>query len=181
MDDEKILIKKAKEGDSDAYGKIYQKYFQKIYRYCQFNTENTELAKDICQESFVKAWKKIKDFSTEGEWSMQAFLFAIARNLIIDHSRRKKELAIEKFEELPDKIDLYEDIDRKDEIKKIRTALSKLDEQDQQIVILRYFEDMSSQDVAQILGIKDGALRVRTYRVMQKLKDIYESLYGKRN
>jgi RNA polymerase sigma-70 factor (ECF subfamily) len=181
MEDEKILIKKAQKGDKQAYGEIYKKYFQKIYRYCKFNTNNEELAKDICQESFVKAWKKIKDFKTEGQWSIQAFLFTIARNLIIDFSRKKKEYALDQAENVAAITDLYEDLDKKNEIEQVRNALSKLDDLERQIIILRYFEEMPSAEVAKILNVNDGALRVRTYRVMQKLKDIFEALYGKRN
>ncbi len=177
MEDEKTLIKRAQKGDLEAFGTIYKKYFQKLYRYCKFNTKNDEHAKDICQETFVKALKKIKDFKTDGQWSIQAFLFTIARNLIIDATRKKKEFALEEFENLPDQSDLYEEQDRKDDIKRVRTVLSKLEEVERQIILLRYFEEMSSQEVAHILGIKDGALRVRTFRVMQKMKDIFEALY----
>ncbi len=181
MEDEKLLIKKAQKGDTEAYGVIYKKYFQKLYRYCKFNTKSDEHAKDICQESFVKAWKKLKDFKTEGQWSIQAFLFTIARNLIIDATRKKKEFALEEFESLPDEKDLYEEIDRKQDITRVRNVLSKLEDFERQIILLRYFEEMSSQEVAHILGVKDGALRVRTFRVMQKMKDIFETLYGTRN
>lgn len=181
MNEEENLIKKAQKGDADAYGELYKKYFQKIYRYCKFNTDNNEVAKDICQESFVKAWKKLKDFKTEGNWSLQSFLFTIARNLIIDRVRKKKEYALEQFEELPSEYDLYEEVDKGQDVQRVREVLSKLEDMDRQIIILRYFEEMSSQEVAAILGIKDGALRVRTFRVMQKMKDIFEALYGKRN
>ncbi|MDO8269143.1 MAG: RNA polymerase sigma factor [Candidatus Levybacteria bacterium] len=179
--EDKDLVERAQRGEKDAFGLLYQKYFQKIFRYCKINLKNEELAKDICQESFVKAYKKLKDFKTDGQWSIQAFLFTIARNLIIDHSRRKKEASIEDYENLQSMEDPYEDSERRENIQKIRTVLSKLEEVDRQIVILRYFEEMPSLEVAKILGIKDGALRVRTFRVMQKVKDIYESLYGQKN
>ena len=68
-----------------------------------------------------------------------------------------------------------------DGVQRVREVLSKLEDIDRQIILLRYFEEMSSQEVAKILGLKDGALRVRTFRVMQKMKDIFEALYGKRN
>lgn len=181
MEDEKTLIKKAQKGDTQAYGIIYKKYFQKLYRYCKFNTKNDEHAKDICQESFVRAWKKLKDFKTDGQWSIQAFLFTIARNLIIDATRKKKEFALEEFENLDDGSDLYEEHDRQQDIVKVRTVLSKLDDIERQIILLRYFEEMPSAEVSHILGMKDGALRVRTFRVMQKMKDIFEALYGTRN
>lgn len=181
MEEDKQLIELAKKGNKEAFGKIYTKYFQKIYRYCKFNTSSEQLAQDICQESFVKAYKKLSSFTTDGQWSIQAFLFAITRNLIIDNSRKKKEANIEDFENLEGTYDIYEQFEKQDNIKKVRYALSKLNEEDRQIIILRYFEDMSSFEVAKILDINDGALRVRTHRVIQKLKDIYDRLYGKRN
>lgn len=179
--EDKELIEKAKKGDKQAFGFIYQKYFQKIFRYCKFNTKNEEVAKDICQESFVKAYKKLKDFKTDGNWSIQSFLFTIARNLIIDDSRKKKESNLEDFENLESSEDLYEANEKKENIKKVRSVLLKLDEIERQIVILRFFEELSFQEISKILKIKDGALRVRTFRVMNKLKDLFESMYGKQN
>ena len=88
---------------------------------------------------------------------------------------------IDDYENLQSHEDLFEEIEKKENIKKIRNVLSKLDDVERQIIILRYFEEMDSKEVAQIIGIQDGALRVRTSRVMQKLKVIFEGLYGTRN
>lgn len=179
--DESQLIEKAKNGDKIAFGHLYQKYFQKIYRYCKINLYDDELAKDICQESFVRAYKKLKDFKIDGQWSIQAFLFAIARNLIIDFTRKKKNFNIDNFENLESSENLYDEFEKSQNIKKVKNILSKLKEEEKQIVILRYFEELPSQEVAKILKINDGALRVRTFRLMQKMKDLYESLYGRNN
>lgn len=175
------LIEKAKQGDKEAFGKIYELYYKKIFRYCSFNTYDREIAQDICQEIFVKAWNKIKDFKMEANWSIQAFLFAIARNLIIDRTREKKEVNVEQFEEIESSEDLYEELNKKTDVENISNALSKLDEIERQIIILRFFEEMDSKEVAKILKIKDGALRVRQGRILQKLKDIMEVLYGRTN
>lgn len=179
--EDKELVKRAQKGDKEAFGSIYKKYFQKVYRYCKFNVTHDELAKDISQETFVKAYKKIESFKMDGQWSIQAYLFAIARNLIIDNSRKKKEANIDELENLVDATDLINDFDRRENVKKVQNVLSKLDETDRQIVILRYFEELPSQEVAKILGIKDGALRVRTFRIMQKIKEIFKKLYGASN
>ncbi|MGE5041970.1 MAG: RNA polymerase sigma factor [Candidatus Levyibacteriota bacterium] len=176
----KDLIQKAQSGDRNAFGEIYQLYYKKIYRYCSFNVYDAAAAQDICQETFVKAWIKVKDFKMEkADWSFQAFLFAIARNLIIDRSRAKKEYALEAYEELESDEDHYEALDKKADIERVRTAISKLEEVERQIVILRFFEEMDSKEVANILKIKDGALRVRQSRVLSKLKNIMEVLSSK--
>lgn len=182
MEELKSLVQKAQKGDREAFSEIYKLYFAKIYKYCKFNTNDDSEAQDICQETFVKAWKNIKKFDSERpDWSIQAFLFTIARNLIIDGSRRKKELHLEEYLEIETNEDFYENIDRKNNIDLVKEALSKLEEIERQIIILRYFEEMDTKQIANILGIKDGALRVRLHRTMDKLKQITQNLYGKRN
>lgn len=182
MKDLEKIIKKAQEGDKDAFGEIYKRFYKKIYRYCMFNTENEKIAQDICQESFVKAWKSMKNFKTNDKnWSIQAYLFKIARNLIIDASRKKKEVSIDKYEYLKSSENLYENLERKQDLEKIRFALKKLSEEEKQIIILRYFEDMDTKEIAKIVNIKDGALRVRIHRVLAKLKDIVEIYDRKSN
>lgn len=182
QDDLKVLIKKAQDGDKESFGKLYKEYYKKIYRYCSFNCYDALVAEDICQETFVKAWKNLKSFKTDQEnWSLQAFLFKIARNLIIDRSREKRNVSIEDHEEIEEVIDLYGDFDRQNDVNKVRRAISKLEELERQIVVLRFFEELDSKEVAKILHINDGALRVRQGSIMQKLIDIIEALYGNRN
>ncbi|MFI5265552.1 MAG: RNA polymerase sigma factor [Candidatus Levyibacteriota bacterium] len=182
MGDLKTAIQRAQDGNREAYGEIYKLYYKKIFRYCSFNTRDNSAAQDICQETFVKAWKKIKDFNMErADWSFQAFLFAIARNLIIDRTREKKEYSLEAYEDIETNEDYYEALDKKNDAQKLKKALSKLDEVERQIIMLRYFEEMGSKEVANILEIKEGALRVRQSRILQKLKNIMEVLYGSKN
>jgi RNA polymerase sigma-70 factor, ECF subfamily len=176
------LIKEAKKGNRRAFGEIYNLYFVKIFRYTKFNINDETEAEDITQETFVKAWKNIEKFDVEREnWSIQAFLFTIARNLIIDRSRKKKELHLEEYLEIESTENIYESIERKNNIDLIKSALSKLEETDRQIIILRFFEEMETREIANILGINDGALRVRLHRAMDKLRIVVEGINGKRN
>jgi RNA polymerase sigma-70 factor (ECF subfamily) len=168
------LIILAQEGDRDSYGKIYGIFYKRIYRYCHFNTQNRELSQDICQETFIKAWRAIPSFSIKKGGSLQAFFFRIARNLIIDNARKKKTASLENYENLASKEDLAENLDRKDENKKLKEAMAKLTEADKQIIILHYFEEMSGSEIAKVVGIREGALRVRTHRIIKKLKDFME-------
>lgn len=179
--EDKDLVERAQKGEKDSFGRLYEKYFQKIYRYCKINLKNEELAKDITQESFVKAYKKLKDFKTDGQWSFQSFLFTIARNLIIDHARRKKEVNIDEFESIATAEDLYDHVEKGENVAQIQSVLEKLADVERQIIILRYFEEMSFSEVAKILHTNEGAIRVRTFRIMQKIKDIFDTMYGTRN
>jgi RNA polymerase sigma-70 factor (ECF subfamily) len=173
MDDLSQLIERAQEGDKDAYGQIYTLFYKRIFRFCKFNTRDGNIAQDICQETFLKAWKALPNFSQKGG-SLQAFLFKIARNLIIDLSRKKKEVALENYDRADPKQDLGERIEKQEDVERVRSALSWLEEEDRQIIVLRYFEDMTTYEVAKIVGIREGNLRVRTHRILKKLKEIME-------
>lgn len=172
------LIKKAQGGDKDAFGKLYELFYKRIYRYCKFNLGREEAAEDICQETFLKAWKSLRSFSIKRGGTFQAFLFKIARNLIIDLSRKKKEYSIDEYLEISSDQELEQDFDAKEQERIMRHALLKLDETDRQIILLRYFEEMDSRDVAEVIGVRDGALRVRTHRILRKLRKILGS-YGR--
>ena len=129
-----------------------------------------DLAEDVCQETFIRAWKSLPTYVVTETGTFQAFLYRIARNLIIDLSRKKKEFSIDYHTEIESDEDFTEDIDRQEKIEHVKKALAKLNEVDRQIVILRYFEELSHQEVAKIIGIKEGALRVRTMRLLEKIK-----------
>src|SRR5437868_6275116 len=124
--DLEALIHKAKDGDHKAYGEIYKLFYKRIYRYCHINVYDEEIAADICQETFVKAWKSLSGFSLKNGGSLQAYLFRIARNLIIDLSRKKKEVSIEFAENAETIEDFAKDLDRFDEAHKLNQALGEL-------------------------------------------------------
>ena len=174
MENEITIIEKAQRGDKDAFGELYAYYFPRIHRYCKANIYKEHLAADICQETFLKAWKALPSFQHTKEGTFQAYLFRIARNLLIDLSRRKKEFSLEFYEELESDEDFTETIDREDEVKKMKKVLGQLPEKDRHILMLRYFEDLSHKETAKIVGINEGALRVRTSRLLKKLKELLQ-------
>ena len=71
MEELKLLVERATSGDRNAFSEIYKSYVKKVYRYCKFNTYDEQTAQDICQEAFVRAWKKIKEFKVDDpNWSI---------------------------------------------------------------------------------------------------------------
>lgn len=172
MEDLEKLLLSAQKGDKNAFGKIYNLFMKRIYRYCYLNSGRIEAAEDICQETFIKAWKSLPSFSLFKGGSFQAFLFRIARNCIIDLSRKKKELPLENALEV-ETVERVEDcVDREERISQVRQALSALREEEKHLVVLRFFEELSFNEISKILDIKEGALRVKTHRILIKLKDV---------
>ena len=172
MENETELIEKAKTGDKDAFGTLYKYYFPRLYRYCKANIYKDELAADICQESFLKAWKALPTFTLKNGGTFQAFIYRIARNIMIDLSRKKKEFSLAIYEEIETDDDLVSKMERTENIDKVKRMLAKLPDKDRQILILRYFEDMSHKETAKIIGIREGALRVRSTRLLKRVKEL---------
>jgi len=175
MDNLSVLVARAQRGDKDAFGELYQLFYRKIYRYCLIHTNDIQLAQDICQETFVRAWKAMPSFSEKNGGTFQAFLFKIARNQLIDNSRKKKESRLADYQNLEDRENLEERVYRHDAIDKVRKALGKLNEIERQIITLHYFEDFSGEEIARVVGMNEGAVRVRTHRVLVKLKEILQA------
>lgn len=174
MDEISQCVIKAQKGDKNAFGILYKQYYIRIYRYCCINLYSNQTADDVCQEVFIRAWKALPKFKITSEGTFQAFLFRIARNLIIDLSRKKKAIPIDSVGEISKEDNLIEGIAQKEDIEKVKKALDKLGDTDKQIIILRYFEELSHSEAAKILHMKEGALRVRTIRLLKKLKELIE-------
>lgn len=168
------LVIKSQNGDKEAYGKIYNIFLKRIYRFIYYQIRDHETAQDITQTTFIKTWKSISSFSFD-KGSFESFLFKIAKNLTIDHFRKKKNVSFEVTGDIASKEDIEEIVTRDEESETVRLAISKLEKVDKQIIILRYFEELPTLDIAEIVGIRDGALRVRIHRILKKLKDHMES------
>lgn len=166
------LLQKACKGNKEAYGAIYKLYYRKIYRWCRINLKTAEAAEDLAQETFLKAWHALPSFSYGRGSSVQAFLFKIARNGLIDLSRKKKEFALDAAVEIESGEDIEEELDRKSSIESVQKALAKLPADDRQMVVLRFFEEMSNKEIAQVVGSNEGAVRVRLHRILKKLKEL---------
>src|SRR5438067_271188 len=134
MEDLETIIYKAQSGDIQAFGQIYQLFYKRIFRFCQIHLESDETAADICQETFIKAWKALPGFSLNRGGSLQAFLFKIARNLLIDFSRKKRESKLEAAQEVETHEDFASQVDQRDEEIKLHKALNKLAVMDRQII-----------------------------------------------
>lgn len=158
---------------------IYIKYSDKIYRYLYLQTRNPYLAEDITAEVFLRAWKNWEKIKQD---YIQALLFKIAKNILIDYWRKqkeKKEFSLETsieegFEPSYDE-DLVETIAKSDTIKDVQQAIVLLPENLREVVILRFIEELSAREAAEIIGTTEGNIRVLQYRALIKLKEIFES------
>jgi len=161
------LIEKARKGDAKAFGTIYELWVDNIYRFTYLKTKDEDVAEDLTAEVFLKAWKGLKTFQPRTEVKFSTWLFAIARNCIIDYYRTTRQSL--SLEDLPEIADL-ESVDLYSEQTQVQDALLKIKPEYRQVLTLRYVEDVSIPRSAQIMKKKEGNIRALTNRALAALK-----------
>jgi len=147
---------------------IYITYSDKIYRYLYWHLGDVYLAEDLTSEVFLKVFKNLRKFK---DGYVQAWIYRIAKNLLIDHYRKKKTKSLEELQEVAVDDQIIEKLSKDESAKKLREAVSKLPDNLKEVVILRFFEEMSASQVAEILDITDGNVRILQFRALKKLKE----------
>jgi len=169
---EKKLVLRAQKGDSEAFGVLYSWYLDAIYRYVYFRVDTTATAEDLTEEVFVRAWEALPTYEIR-KYPFKSWLYRIAHNLVIDHRRKQQPVAVddEVLHTIASPVNLPEEVvvDVQDTEALLR-AVHKLDEEEQQVVILRFVEGLSHKEVAEIIGKSEEASRVIQYRTIQRLQ-----------
>jgi RNA polymerase sigma-70 factor (ECF subfamily) len=158
----------------EKFAKAYDQHADAIFRHCYLRVYDRELARDLMQETFTKAWKYYAESEEEIE-NLKALLYKIATNLIIDHSRRPASKNTESLEDLVEiglepgedrSESLNDELDAKEALK----VLSYLKEEFREILMLRYLSDLSIKQTAQALSISENLVSVRLNRALQELR-----------
>jgi RNA polymerase sigma-70 factor (ECF subfamily) len=175
MADEARLVKHAKSGDSEAFGVLYDGYFERIYRYVYFRVAEAQTAEDLASQVFLKAWENLGRYKPSGA-PFLAWLYTIARNAVIDHYRTRKEtVALEDALGLSsDGLAPDEQAELHFETEAIRKAMQTLTQDQQQVLVLKFISGMSTDEIAHQLGKRSGAVRALQMRALQALSKIME-------
>lgn len=159
--------------EENKFLEAYEKYSDAIFRHCYFRLNaDRERAKDMAQETFLRAWKYISEGKKVD--NIRAFLYRVATNLIIDHVRKKNffslEMIIEKGGE-PEMSGELERIRNKTDLNILLKSLQKLKERERQVIVLRYIDDLSLAEISEVTGDSEGAIATRIHRSVKKLKE----------
>lgn len=166
------LIAQAVIGDKAAFGSLYERYLEQIYRYIYYRVYNHQEAEDLTETVFLKAWealpkskKKVKNF--------RAWIYRIAQNLVIDYKRATPHVSLEQ-EKVPEKDVLELDglVEKKQENQRLALAIMQLEAPSQQVIVLRFINQLSHAETAEILELKEGHVRVLQYRALQRLREL---------
>lgn len=175
--DARVLMKLAKEGDAGAFGRLYELYFTPVYRYIYFRVNNRREAEDLAQVVFLKAYKSVGSFKEMGKEPL-AYFFTIARNAIIDCSRKKREILMEDWE-LRSKAgdsreNIHEEVEKQEFCREVHEAIGSLTEDQQEVVVLKFINDLSNMEIARITGKTEEAIRQSQCRALKNLRKLFE-------
>lgn len=168
-------VARAREGSEEAFVHIYDHFIDKIFRFVTFRIADRELAKEITSEIFFEAWQGLKRYDPKRKIKFSTWLFTIARYSIIDQYRRRRieTVSLDNAAELRNEnYDLHEKVIAKGELAAVQHHLSKLPEIQQTVLHLRYLEELSYAEIADIIKKSEGNTRIVAKRALDKLRKI---------
>lgn len=178
---EKILFSRLKNKDKEAFIKAYDLYVDNIYRFIYFKVGSKEEAQDLSSAVFLKAWNHIQTNSLTDFKTLKALLYKIARNVIIDYYRennKKNFFSIDdensQTDVMDDNQDLATKIETAFEFSLVEKKLTDLKDEYREIIILRFMEELSIGEIAEILNKSKGNVRILTYRALKALRELME-------
>ncbi|MFZ3057873.1 MAG: RNA polymerase sigma factor [Minisyncoccales bacterium] len=181
--DVKELVERAQNKDRDAFGSLFDLYYDKVLNYVFRRVLNTEYAKDITSNTFLKALKNLDQFEwRNGPFSFSGWIFKIATNEVNQYFRKQNryKLIIDDpdFKELGDNNKIAEEIEKKIDNDKhlliLNKAIKQLKPIYQDILHLKYFEEMSYEEISQVLNKNESTIRVYSKRAKEELRIILE-------
>lgn len=174
-------LSRLKSGDREAFIKAYDDFADDLYRFAYFKLGSEEEAKDLVSVIFLKTWNYIQTNSLKDSKTLRALLYKIARNAIIDHYRDKGLSSSISLEDAPQALEVPDDsqnqedlIDQKADLELIREKLMLLKDEYREVIIWRFIEDLSMDEIANITGKKKGNIRVLLHRAITALKELLE-------
>jgi RNA polymerase sigma-70 factor (ECF subfamily) len=157
----------------------YEKYIAPIFRFIYFRVKNHQEAEDLTQTVFLKAWKGIGKYKKQNN-PFSSWLYTIARNTIIDYWKKKKELNLDEgvSDILDDGSNVLQEIENESDFQQIMESIIVLTEDQQEIIILKFIEDLSNKEISEILSKNEDAVRQLQSRALKSLKNILEEKYA---
>jgi RNA polymerase sigma-70 factor, ECF subfamily len=174
---EEETLARASKGDRDAFGQLYERYMERIFNYVYYRTGNTHDAEDLTARVFQRAMNHIKNYTDRGV-PFSAWLYRIAHNLVANWHRdrsRKQEIPLDDMPILPSKGDHPEkNLVRSQEQDALLRMIRKLPGERQNLLILKFVENMSNAEIGQIMGRSEGAVKSLYHRTLLALRDQLE-------
>lgn len=154
----------------EDFGELYDELFPKIYRFLYYRTNEKEIAEDLTGQTFLKAVEKFHKFSPQ-KGDFVAWLYRIAKNTLIDHYRtNKKTSSLEEIIGLSTDENIPDNTQKQLNLEELQEALKMLNDIQREVVILRVWDDLPYQEIAEIIGKSEANCKMIMSRAVQKLQ-----------
>jgi RNA polymerase sigma-70 factor, ECF subfamily len=171
------LMALAQDGDAEAFGELYERYAQSVYRFLSAHLNDRLDAEDLTEEVFLRVWRTLPKYNEQGV-PILAYFFRIARNALIDHYRRTsrsgKQMPLDAspiIDKNPDPGDVA--LSRM-EHQEIRSILDQLSEDYRNVLVLRFLSELTPGETAHVMGRTEGAVRILQHRALAALRDLID-------
>lgn len=178
LTEQQALLDRAIRAEPGALGILYDQYVDKIYAYIYHRVGSAELAEDLTGQVFMRMLEAVR---TGAGWrtSFSGWLYRIAHNLVVDHYRRKRRASFVDIDDAAPALAVTGDpvhlTESEFERERLRAALAKLTEEQAQVITLRFLEDLSIAEVAEIMDKTEGAVKALQYRAVLALRRVMQT------
>jgi RNA polymerase sigma-70 factor (ECF subfamily) len=174
---EQVVINQAQRGDEEAVTLLYETHVDAIFEYVRYRVDSKSTAEDLTSEVFLRMVRGLANYQSQGV-PFRAWLFRIAANLVIDHYRQRK-----KGSDVPllddyasDDTDPFERLADSENQLRLQVAIRALPETYQDLLLLRFVENLPHTEIAKIMNKSAAALRAMQYRALKSLAEQFERL-----
>jgi RNA polymerase sigma factor (sigma-70 family) len=169
---------KVKSGDLDKMALLFQRYHRPLFGFLYHMSGHQESSQDMVQSVFYRMLKSRQTFTGNGEF--KTWMYHIARNVLSDHFKKNRRTAFSDISGLEEKMsaDLRTEelVEKKMAVQALRKALTTLSPESREILVLSRFQELKGAEIAEILNISVGAVKVRIHRAISQLKILYMEL-----
>ncbi|HXI03535.1 MAG TPA: sigma-70 family RNA polymerase sigma factor [Candidatus Saccharimonadales bacterium] len=175
--EEQELFRRLQNGDTEAVRLLFERYHSRVYRICLHYTGNAEDARDIAQETFVRAFRGIRQF--RGDSALATWLTRIAMNLCLN-LRRDQRTAANLLDQRVDHIRKNmppvvprgpeEQLNRREMAEKIRALINKLPRRERMAFVLKFYNDMKIREISEAMGISEGTVKSFLHRALVTMR-----------
>ncbi len=169
------LVSLAQAGDGEAFGQLYDRYIDSVYRFIYYRVNDRALAEDFTSETFLRALRRIGTITYQGR-DIGAWFITIARNIVLDHlksARHRLEMTTADIIE-PKEVERSTEATVLDTLQseRLMEAVNKLGDEQRECVMLRFMQGLSVAETATVMGRNDGAIKALQHRAVRKLADL---------
>jgi RNA polymerase sigma-70 factor (ECF subfamily) len=177
LEQDQKLVQDAQQ-DPQKFAVLYDKYFDQIYRYVYRRVSDKETVHDLVSQTFYDALAHIKSFEWRG-YPFSSWLYKIAHNNVLKWYREQskvQKVSLDDINELADHdADQKRDASRKEKQLEVQKVIDQLEPEEREIIRLKFFEEVSNIEIAEIMGLSANHIGVKVYRTLKKVKLLLKS------